>query len=314
MAHVTFIHGIANKPASDTLHANWRHELAAGGLDLGTNNVSSSMVYWADVMYPAPEPDEHGFESVNAGLGMTPQDEDLQWMQSLPADQKAMTESLAEKLGLNKLPPDGNRNAIPDNAMDEDGDFNFEIIPLPWKIKERVMKRLLKDVHHYLFNATFSPRPGESYEVQKHIQQRFVEQLKIDKAEKEGPHIVVAHSMGTVISYDCLKNVDDCPAIDGYLTLGSPLGISEVHDNFQPKYRKKEAFPTDTLTGDWVNVYDRLDPVAFDARLSNDYQKNGLDMVIDVRVRNSGKWRHSSYKYYGQGKLCEQLARLLQLD
>lgn len=119
--------------------------------------------------------------------------------------------------------------------------------------------------------------------------------------------------MGTVISYDCLKNVPDCPAVDAYMTVGSPLGISEVHDNFKPDYDKHRAFPAARVAGQWVNVYDRLDPVAFDARLANDYQKDGGKVIVDQKVHNSGKWRHSSYKYYGQAALCEHLRNLLDL-
>ena len=149
--------------------------------------------------------------------------------------------------------------------------------------------------------------------MQDHIRRLFVDQLKQDIANREEPHVVVSHSMGTVISYDCLKNVPDCPAISAYMTVGSPLGISEVHDNFKPDYNRRDAFPSAKVAGDWVNVYDRLDPVAFDARIKNDYQKDGVEVVIDQRVHNSGKWRHSSYKYYGQEAFCNHLKNLLGL-
>lgn len=55
MAHITFIHGIANKPADDMLLRLWCRSLAdSDGVDLGTEDVSCSMVYWADVMYSEP--------------------------------------------------------------------------------------------------------------------------------------------------------------------------------------------------------------------------------------------------------------------
>ena len=124
----------------------------------------------------------------------------------------------------------------------------------------------------------------------------------------------------------CIAAIEDAGLsrqdIDGLATypgnVGTPkgfsgAGISEVHDNFKPDYDKRDAFPSDKVAGDWVNVYDRLDPVAFDARISNDYQKGGDKVVIDERVHNSGKWRHSSYKYYGQQALCDHLKKLLAL-
>jgi hypothetical protein len=67
MAHVTFVHGIANKPKADELLAIWRRALGDGGADtlrLGTQGVSSSLVYWADVLYEAPDPDVSAHEGV----------------------------------------------------------------------------------------------------------------------------------------------------------------------------------------------------------------------------------------------------------
>jgi hypothetical protein len=59
MPHVTFIHGIANKPPLDDLLRIWRDTLAdaAEPLPLGDRGVSSSMVYWADLLYEKPEED-----------------------------------------------------------------------------------------------------------------------------------------------------------------------------------------------------------------------------------------------------------------
>lgn len=313
MPHVTFIHGIANKPQKDVLLKNWNSELEVGGLNLGTNGVTSTMAYWADVVYEKPMEGESNFESVDDALGTSNLDSDLSWIDSLPGSQKDFGEALIAKFQLDKKPPAGDIESMPATPMGEEDKYQFEAIPLPWFIKERVMKRLLKDVHHYLFNETFSPRAGETYEVQTELRKRFIGQLKNDKQNFEGPYIVVSHSMGTVISYDCLKNVNECPSIDGYMTVGSPLGISEIHDNFKPDYNKSDAYPSSKLRGDWINVYDRIDPVAFDARLSNDYQKAGKKVITDQRVKNSGKWRHSSYKYYGQPDLTNHLSKLLGL-
>jgi hypothetical protein len=314
MPHVTFIHGIANKAPKEKLLENWEAELAAGGLDLPGEGISTSMVYWADVMYPEPLAASSSLESVEDGLGLDSQDEELEWVEQLSSDEeKAFVASFRKTLGFDAASPGADDYQPPSPASNEDEleAMGYEAIPLPWFIKRRVMKRLLKDVHHYMFNAKFSPRPGEEYQVQDHIRRLFVEQLKQDSAQCDGAHVVVSHSMGTVISYDCLKNVADCPSVSGYMTLGSPLGISEVYDNFKPKYVSRDAFPSATVKGNWVNVSDRLDPVAFDAQLANDYLKAGHQIIIDQRVKNSGKWRHSSYKYFGQPALCEHLRKLL---
>lgn len=313
MPHVTFIHGISNMPPKEVLLENWLAALADGGLDLDTAAVTSSMVYWSDIVYAKPNGSHAGYESVDAALGTEVADAELAWVNSLPPDQRQMAEALIRRLELDQEPPGGDPAALPEKAVGEDDDYNFEAIPLPWFIKERVMKRLLKDVHHYLFNASFSPRPDETYEVRTHIRKLFVDQLIEDAANCDGPHVVVAHSMGTVISYDCLKNVAGCPPIDGYITVGSPLGISEIHDNFDPSYSRRDAFPSEKLKGEWINLYDRLDPVAFDSRLANDYERSGERVINDERVRNKGRWRHSSEKYYRQNAFQNHLARLLDI-
>ena len=70
MAHVTFVHGIGNKPEPRALLDLWRRKLAqgAGAIDLG-DAVESSMVYWADVLCERPDPDLAAFES-GAGVGV----------------------------------------------------------------------------------------------------------------------------------------------------------------------------------------------------------------------------------------------------
>ena len=311
MPHVTFIHGIANKPEPEALLNNWKAELDIGGFNLGTRGVTSSMVYWADVVYDKPLSSASNFESVDDGLGTEKADEELEWVNRLDAEEKAVVDAMIEKFGLDSAPPGGDLEAVPAQPMGEDDPYAVEAIPLPWFIKERVMKRLLKDVHHYLFNERFSPRPGETYDVQTELRKRFVQQLETDRANANGPHVVVAHSMGTVISYDCLKNVAGCPTVDGFITVGSPLGLSEIHDNFAPTYNKQDAYPSSNVNEQWINIYDRLDPVAFDAKIANDYRRNGQNVVQDERVRNGGVWRHSTHKYFHQDKLIAHLSKQL---
>jgi hypothetical protein len=311
MPHVTFIHGIANKPPRDELARAWEAAIAAGGLDLGANGVTTSLVYWADVVYASPLPQGVRFESVDDGLGTEEIDEDLRWMSELSAEEKRVMLALEERMGLTEEEPPPTAEARPEIAV---GAAAFEAVPLPWFIKRRLMKRFLKDVHHYLFDASFSPRPGVSYRVRRQIRKLFIEQMKIDEKTKgQDRHVVVAHSMGTVIAYDCLKNVADCPAIDGLLTIGSPLGISEIHDNFEPRYDKKNSFPSEKLQGDWWNFHDRLDPVAIDARLANDYQQEGSEVIKDQQVKNEGLWRHDSEKYLAQSSFGEALRNILEL-
>jgi len=187
-----------------------------------------------------------------------------------------------------------------------------ERIPLPWPVKEAFLQAFLRDVHHYLFNTRHSPRPGVEYRVQDEIRRRFLADLAA--APKHGPHVVVSHSMGTIIAYDCLKRVAGCPAVNGLMTIGSPLGLDEIQDKLKPEWNQADGFPSATVGGDWVNIFDRLDPVAgFDPFIADDFEKAGNQVIRDVEEPNSGLWRHSIAKYLDGARLRDALADLLRL-
>ena len=309
MSHVTFIHGIANKPPHDQLTDLWCRSLAAAdGLDLGTDGVTCSMVYWADVLYASPLAQAIAESVTNdAALETTAPAPTGLDIATMPAHEKAWTVALAAKLdvalGVEEV---ATRVTSPVHE-------SLERVPLPWPVKRQVMKRLLRDVHHYLFNVECSPRPGVTYRVQDEIRQRTVRALQ-EGAARPGPHIVVSHSMGTVIAYDCLKRVAGSPVVDGLMTIGSPLGLDEIQDKLQPEWTKDDGFPAERVRGTWVNVYDMLDPVAaFDPRLANDYRRRKDTVVDDLNEQNSGTWRHDISKYLAGPQLRTKLRALLGL-
>ncbi len=309
MGHITFIHGIANKPSQEVLLRLWREGLARDeGLDLGSEGVTSAMVYWADVMYEAPMPEMAEHESNDSIIERDDRDVDMSWQSGLSSEEQRWAAGLEARLGYDAVAPGGDENYSPSESELESA--AFERIPLPWWLKRRLMKILLRDVHHYLFNAEHSPRAGVTYCVQEEIRKRFVSAIK-EGAAKDGPHIVVSHSMGTVIAYDCLKRVPDCPRVDGLMTIGSPLGLDEVQDKLKPEWSREDGFP-EKVGAEWTNVFDRLDPVAgFDPNFANDYRKNGQECVDDINEQNSGTWRHNISKYLGGTKLRNALIRQL---
>jgi predicted alpha/beta hydrolase family esterase len=309
MAHITFIHGIGNKATIEDLVRSWQRELADGdGIDLGTEGVTAEMVYWADVMYESPSVAAGSYESVDTAMALDEPEVDVDFAGAATSvDEEAWLAGLRGKLNFDAEGDDEFTPPI------EDIGAGFERIPLPWAVKRRLMKVFLRDVHHYLFNSESTPRPNEIFPCQDEIRRRFVEVVKRG-AERPGPHIVIAHSMGTVISYDCLKRVDDCPAVDGLITIGSPLGLDEIQDKLQPGWTRDDGFPHERVRTDWVNVYDRLDPVAgLDPAISNDYRRAGEDVVIDVHQSNPGAWRHDAGKYLRGAQFREQLSRLLEV-
>jgi hypothetical protein len=325
MAHITFIHGIGNKPRAERLLHQWRVALLDDdGLDLDGLGVTASMGYWADILYPAPTGAEAGNESTSLELqeAATPQDADLSWVADAPLDEQEFVAKLGLKVGLASLadPVSGavvaveaaGAAAVPGAARGTEGivpGSALEAVPLPGWLTRRLMKVFLRDVHHYLYDASFEPRPGERFRVRRDVRSRALAALA-DGAARPGPHVVVSHSLGTVIAYDVLIALADAPRVDALITLGSPLGISEVHDALAPPWTARDGWPTGRLgEGAWVNVADRLDPVCGpDPSIADEYRRAGEPRVHDVHVSNPGSWRHGVTKYLRQSSVRRAIA------
>ena len=317
MAHVTFIHGILNKPPEEQLLGRWLRALVQNGdgLDLDTEGVSYEMVYWADVLYAEPEADaraEARLENMEtAGRAEEPP---APWLVELGGDELAFVEKLAASLGCPTCLWEEPGEVTTSKALSPQ-EIHLERIPLPGPVKRYLMKKLLRDVHHYLYNSVSEPRAGETYRVRDEIRQRFLDKLAVG-ASRPGPHLVLSHSMGTVIAYDCLKRLEDCSGVDALMTLGSPLGLDEIQDVLgedpPPKWTHEDGYPHERVHGDWINIFDRLDPVVgFDPVFSNDFLWNGKERVEDIHQENRGWWRHSIDKYLEGEKVQKALRRLL---
>jgi len=327
MSHITFIHGIANKPPQGELLKFWRNALARdSGINLGAHGISSSMVYWADVMYATPLDEETSYESEavpSPDLGAAAQEPgvDPAWKSELSDDERLWLKQLEMKVKFEAVAD--NLGTAAEGALEEEGagpegespESEYERIWLPAAVKKKLMELFLRDVHHYLFNATNSPRAGSTFRVQDEIRRRMLKALEEDAGKnKTGPHVIVSHSMGTVISYDCLMRVPGCPRVDALVTIGSPLGLDEIQDALKPQHTTRDGFPSANVSKSWVNVFDRLDPVAgLDPELANDYQRGGELVIEDIHEPNWGPWRHDITKYLRGAKLRAKLKQLLQV-
>ena len=253
MAHVTFVHGMANKPPADLMLNSGCGRLRAtirsrksirppnAGLDLGTLGVSVDSVYWADVLYATPETDVSGYErrrrrtAVDRGrAGRRRQGcRSREGRDQRPVARgtlarrsrvRATARGAAAVRGRRSLPsrPSGGRRrggrahpAARFHQAPADGVCCCATFIITSSMSE------------------FSPRPGASYRVRDELQRRFLEHVIAHADER--PHIIVCHSMGTILTYDCVRNRPECPPIDGLITLGSPLGLDEVQDAVAPE-------------------------------------------------------------------------------
>lgn len=86
--------------------------------------------------------------------------------------------------------------------------------------------------------------------------QRVVNKIVANMLTEE-PCVVVAHSLGTIITYRLLRDPACRAKVKRLITLGSPLGVNTIRELIRPP---AQANP-DGLT-EWFNAYDPKDVVA----------------------------------------------------
>jgi hypothetical protein len=92
-----------------------------------------------------------------------------------------------------------------------------------------------------------------------------------DQLKKVGrPVVLVAHSQGSLIAYDVMRQLgSSSPEVDLLVTLGSPLGIERVQTVLRSWSGGDLPFPPGVRR--WLNVADPRDPVALDKDLRDDF-------------------------------------------
>ena len=157
MAHVTFIHGISNKPDPASLLEQWRVVPERNAIDRRAEDYSRRARAWLNdrEFELSAEGAAQESNALELEQGVDEQATDLTWLLAAPPEQQAFVARLAADIGLDNVvfgPGDQPDLIAPDSPL--------EGVPLPAPLKRRLMRVFLRDVHHYLFNATFSPRPA----------------------------------------------------------------------------------------------------------------------------------------------------------
>ena len=150
--HVTFVHGLANKPAPSELRRIWLEALRApvsgdDGFDLGAAGVSDTFIYWANLFYDSPLA-AADYESISnevaaslkGASGAVPSDE---WMQAMRVYYPEAADAFPDPPVAQDLP-------------------RYERIPLPGFVKEAIMAEYLREVPvQREGDPRHDPRPGD---------------------------------------------------------------------------------------------------------------------------------------------------------
>ena len=120
-----------------------------------------------------------------------------------------------------------------------------------------------------------------------------------------GPTVVVAHSLGTIVSYRLLREADKEADVPLFVTVGAPLGIDEVKQYLRPPSLRVPLGVTR-----WLNGTDERDYVALYARLDRDTFADGIENVSDLHNQMSDA--HSIVDYLSDSTICRRIQAALQ--
>ncbi|SPL69395.1 hypothetical protein [Acinetobacter stercoris] len=107
------------------------------------------------------------------------------------------------------------------------------------KLHESLIHRFLIETYMYLANPVFI----------QEVHQRVLQSL-----EEDEQHIIVSHSLGTVIAYNLLQQIDSKYCIQRFITLGSPLAFRVIQSKLIQPIRHPQS-----LKGEWYNFYSHDD-------------------------------------------------------
>lgn len=123
--------------------------------------------------------------------------------------------------------------------------------------------------------------------------------------------LLIGHSMGSIISYDTLSQLQESgfqgKLVDLFLTIGSPLGLRFTQERLY-NYSQTDSTQLPANIKVWHNVSARGDLVSVDTTLANDFAlmktENLLEDIVDHTSNvfnwyrnNEGYNFHSSYGY-----------------
>jgi len=281
------IHGLENKPPRDLLEKWWIDSIREGLIRIGrpVRRFNFELVYWADCFYEKPQDPAVTNEKDPYFLDdpYVPSDKPLGDFKPSAIKKKVL--DFVEK-------------KIDNLFFDEKRGIQFE------KITSFIVQRLFRDLDVYYHKNCVTARYAT--EKAKDVLRRKLAHVL---AKHRGKKIMlIAHSMGTIISYDVLSHGDPTLRVDTFITIGSPLGLplimKKIFEERNLPFRKNEAAPApEAVTGRWLNFSDLSDPVAANYNLSDDYSANSLgvapvDCIIETDYVYEGKRRpHKLYGY-----------------
>ena len=275
------IHGLANKPPKDTLSEWWEAAIREGlskNCDLEDADFQYEMVFWADLVHdPLQAAEGHRQPYTKAPPGPLREHVDS-WRDGLRGRLQAAIGSFIDRT----------RRFLP-----------IGLIVNP------ILRNKLHDLdYHYERSRKIKDRNGRLEVARKVLMEELMKTVVNHRGDRV---MLIAHSMGSIIAYDVLRDLgqeDDSFEVLDFVTIGSPLGLSTVKANIRKERSGDAGVSTpEVVRRRWANYADFFDPVAVDTHLGDDYEVNESDVGVEDNIVDNpyvgvdGRTNH--HKSYG---------------
>jgi hypothetical protein len=307
---LVLVHGIGGPRQADAERQRWTDALADGARKAGHSAAADRLIdgTLADVVFAYYGDLFRDRQSQGAGDG------------DLSAEEAALlAELLAEVIEQHRGEPEVDQKTL-DRAMARlypPGPAQGLMAPVqravdaattlldagPWSaggqwIAGKLMVGDLAQVARYLTR-------GEADPAGRPLDQRI--KAVVSHALGPGPAVVVAHSLGTVVSFEALH--DYLGEVPLWVTLGSPLAMRAV---VWPKLRPAPP-ATPPRVRRWLNYWDRDDVVAARPILEPSFLPNADGVRPGSgRVDSDGIWVHAAVKYLAKADVAGPVMEALQ--
>ncbi len=299
------IHGLANKPKREELKSGWQKAILEGlekNCEVEGNDVDFRMVYWADLLYKSPRHNDSAFSFDNL-FNEEPYLEAIEGtLRVKPEKMRHMVRS--KLLGFAGAGVEAFRSKFGDTRLSE------------W-----LLNKVVRDLaFYYDENRKVRGHNGVKASARTVLDTELKQELLEAHGDSGDVQIMlIAHSMGSIISYNVLRHIkDEYPnfKISHFVTIGSPLGLPFVRAKIREE-RGEVRTPT-VVTESWINYADPKDPVSADICLQDDYGVNDHQVqVVDDFVWNSYRGlsgesnHHKSYGYLRTPEMSKHIKNFL---
>ena len=125
----------------------------------------------------------------------------------------------------------------------------------------------------------------------------------VTKEITDQPTVIVGHSLGSVVTYSILTRDPRSIRVPLYVTVGSPLGIRAIRDQFRPLRRPPSII-------EWYNAFDTRDVVALYPLDLNNFPVQPA-IQNNSTVRNKTENRHGISGYLDDANIAKKIKAAL---